>query len=372
VCAIRSNAPLDGIRVLDMSRVVAGPTAAKLLAQLGADVVMIDTDPATRSSALVEPVFHESLNRGKRTAVVNLGTGAGRDTFDRLLAEADVIVQNASMDAIDRLDIAPETLCVARPDATVVSLNTFGRSGPWARGRGYAEIANVVTGVAARSAPDPIVSGSSPLVDRPRWPFTDYAAGVLGAFGAIASIYHAQRGGPAHVVEVALVRAAALEQVTYAYDHDGKTWDEPMGADAVGWGTWQRVYETSDDWIFVGVPDAARERVLTQFAVTDEQALADAFRVLKANVVVSRLTELGAGAHRVCSIEQLLAPDGVWDRRGLRLEDTTARHGVVTMLGPVARLHRTPLLPGDLPLPFGAATAAIEEEAGWPPPDPRQ
>ncbi|MGE3621421.1 MAG: CoA transferase [Acidimicrobiia bacterium] len=361
--------PLAGTRVLDMSRVVAGPTVGRLLGQLGAEVMVADADPSARRVAVPEPIFHDSLNRAKRSAVVDLRGASGRDLFADLVRSADVVVQNTTMSAGARLGADPDAVRALDPTTVVLYLNTYGRSGPWADHRGYAEIANTVTGVAERSAPAQIDSGSSPFIDRPRWPFTDYAAGVIGAFGAVVGLLRRSRDGAGPLVETSLVRAAMVEQCTMAVDLPGVVGHEPRGEDAVGWDDAQRTHLTADGAIFVGIGPAQRGAVLERFGIDDLAELGPVLAGTASAEAVAELRAAGAGAHRLCDLAELVGPDGAFAARGLRCEDTSPETGRIVTLGPAVRLARTPARPGPLPGPFGAATAEAvraRRVIGWP------
>ena len=376
--------PLAGRRVLDMTRVVAAPTAAKLLGQLGADVVKIDADPAVSTAAFTEPAFHEHLNRGKQTVIVDLHDDAGARLFARLAAEADIVVQNFSLGTAERLGIDHASVRRINPDVVYLYLNAYGRRGPWAGNRGYAELANITTGVTERSLGGAeLPSGSSASMDQPRWTFTDYAAGVLGAFGAVLALYDRGRTGQGQLVETSLARATTLEQILYAVGSAGGATDwqpdrsrEPRGASARGWTPLQRLYETSDGTIFVGarreqLPDLWRALgVVPAPGGSDTEVVAGLERALAARTTAEASTLLRdaeVGAHAVTSLVALMAPGGMADQRGLRLEEQSVHLGTIVMPGPVVRFGRTPMRPGALPGPFGSDRDAVLQRLG---PDP--
>ena len=373
--------PLAGLRVLDLSRVVAAPTAAKLLGQLGADVIKIDTDPATARAAFRMPAMHEHLNRAKETMVLDLKREADAAVFRRLVAETDVLVHNFTLDVEERLGIDEATIRRGTPDIVYLYLNTYGRQGPWAGHRGFAELANITTGVTERSMGDerPPTAASASM-DYPRWTFTDYAAGVLGALGALVGLYDRSRTGRGHLVETSLVRATALEQILYIVAADREEMVEPRGTSAPGWGPGQRLYGTADGGtVFVGAsPDQLTELAAAlgvDIADHDGEGLAHALaRAISERSVDetdAALRAIGVGVHLVTSVREVMAPGGVAHQRGLRLEDQTAEFGAVVMPGPVVRFGRTPMRPGALPGPFGCDREAILERLAAPRRHPR-
>ncbi|MGO4689722.1 CoA transferase [Glaciibacter sp. 2TAF33] len=362
--------PLDGFRVIDLSRVVAAPTTAKILGQLGAYVVKIDADPHVSLASFEEPLMHEHLNRSKKTMILDLHHTPDQDLFHRMLAHCDVLVQNFTTSATLHIGSDEQTVRRKSPRLVHLYLNAFGTQGPWADFRGYAELANVATGVTSHvlGAAD-IETGAPPVVDYPRWFFTDYATGVLGAFGALVGIYFRQTTGRGSFVETSLARATALEQLGWIVE--ASTPRGAVRAGRWGWSPNQRLFQTQDGWIFVGV---SKDRFETLVSLTSdrpvdrdanlEQVLQDALADLTTVEAEHVLTKNGAGAHRVQTVSEVMASGGTADQRGLRAENATDRFGTVVMPGPVVRFSDTPMLTGDLPGPFGSDRASALNEFG--------
>jgi crotonobetainyl-CoA:carnitine CoA-transferase CaiB-like acyl-CoA transferase len=361
--------PLAGVRVLDLSRVVAAPTAAKLLGQLGADVVKIDEDPDTVRASFRMPSMHEHLNRAKKTMVLDLKTPDGADTFRRLLAQSDVLVHNFTLDVEKRIGIDEDTVRESAPHIVYLYLNTYGRRGPWSHHRGFAELANITTGVTERSmGAERPPSAASASMDYPRWTFTDYAAGVLGAFGALVALYERGRTGSGRSVETSLVRATTLEQILYLVTTTADVTPEPRGTSAQGWGPRQRLYATADGArLFLGATRRDLAGLGSALAVDLSDLENDGEATVLEQAIASRslaeaqaaLASAGVGVHAVTSVPDLMAPGGPAEHRGLRLEDDTVAFGKVVMPGPVVRFSRTPMRPGKLPGPFGSDRDAI-------------
>jgi crotonobetainyl-CoA:carnitine CoA-transferase CaiB-like acyl-CoA transferase len=119
---------LDGVRVIDLCIVLAGPTSARTLGEFGADVIKIDS-PHRESVA-----FHNDINRAKRSILLDLKTPAGLEVFWKLVDTADVVVQNFRKGVADRLGIGYEAVSARRPDIVYASLNTYGQIGPYGTG----------------------------------------------------------------------------------------------------------------------------------------------------------------------------------------------------------------------------------------------
>ncbi|HEX6498679.1 MAG TPA: CoA transferase [Micromonosporaceae bacterium] len=139
--------PADGIRVLDLTRVIAGPVGTRTLAAFGADVLRVD------SPRLPEiPVQHVDTGFGKRSTLLDLGVPGDRDTFETLLAEADVLVYGYRAGALDRYGLAPDAVLERHPRLVVATLNAWGPVGPWAGRRGFDSLVQAATGIAVVEA----------------------------------------------------------------------------------------------------------------------------------------------------------------------------------------------------------------------------
>jgi crotonobetainyl-CoA:carnitine CoA-transferase CaiB-like acyl-CoA transferase len=192
--------PLRGVRVLDLTRVLAGPVATRFLAGLGADVLRID--PPTWD----EPGVLPTVMLGKRSASLDLQTSAGRDTLARLLAGADVLVSGYRADALDRLGFGLAQRQALRPGLVDVALDAYGWTGPWRHRRGFDSLVQMSSGIAE--------AGMRRLgKDRP-FPLPvqalDHAAGYILAAAALTGIAHRLRTGLGWVARSSLARLAAL------------------------------------------------------------------------------------------------------------------------------------------------------------------
>jgi crotonobetainyl-CoA:carnitine CoA-transferase CaiB-like acyl-CoA transferase len=343
------DGPLAGTRVVDMTRVLAAPTVARILAELGADVTKVDVAPGTTRAGLREPFFHESVNRGKRLLVLDVREPGGPARVAELLAAADVLVTNFTRPALTRLGVDLDSLASTAPHLVHGYVNAFGTSGPWADLRGYAEIANTVTGITARTLGDGPPSGVAPNVDLPRSPATDYAAGILGAFAVLLGLLRRERTGRSSAVETTLVDAACLEQLAQLHGGD----EPPDVTGELGWSELQRLYQTRDGWVFLGIAEAARGRLLDVLGCADASGLEAALAARATDEATTLVAEAGGAAHPLVRMDDLLDPGGTADLLGLRLEQGSELFGTVVQPGPVIRLSRTPMRAGALPDPPG-------------------
>ena len=149
-----ASGPLDGVRVLEFTQIIAGPLSCQLLADLGADVVKIEPphgEPWRLNAQFVplESKTFQGLNRGKRSLAIDLGHPDARDVIYKLIPEIDVVVINYRPDVPEKLGIDYETLRSIRPDLIYADNTAFGREGPWANRPGYDIVVQAASGLMA-------------------------------------------------------------------------------------------------------------------------------------------------------------------------------------------------------------------------------
>ena len=187
--------PLAGIRALDLTRVLAGPTCGRTLAEHGADVMRISGPHLPFHPALVMDTGH-----GKLAAHVDLRDAAGNETLRSLVRDSDIFTQGYRPDTLAARGFSPETLAVIRPGIVYVSLCAYGRSGPWRNRRGFDTLVQNATGICHEQGDN-----------RPRHlpvSLLDYASGYLMAFGAMVALGRRAREGGSYHVQVSLVQTA--------------------------------------------------------------------------------------------------------------------------------------------------------------------
>ena len=185
------NRPLEGVRVLDLSRVIAGPVAGRTLAAHGADVLLISGPdlPAI-------PWLTIDTGRGKLTSFVELGSEQGRGVLRDLLASADIFSQGYRPRAIAALGFSPQDAARINPGIVYVSLSAYGHAGPWAERRGFDSLVQTSTGFNHAEGQAAGVEGPKELPAQ----MLDHATGYLMAFGAMmAKARQSREGGSWHV-----------------------------------------------------------------------------------------------------------------------------------------------------------------------------
>jgi len=352
---------LDGIKVLDLCIILAGPTCGRTLAEYGANVIKIDNPKrgTTVSS-------HNEVNRAKRSILLDLKTEEGLNVFWRLLEDADVVAQNYRAGKLENLGIGYEEVRKRRPDIIYVSLNAFGHLGPWAGRPGHEGFAQATTGMDRR------FGGDGPPISQPN-AINDYGTGFMGAYGVALALLHRERTGQGQHVDSALAYTAMIHQSPYMQLYEGKTWDETKGQDALGDGPLHRAYRSKDGWLFVGVqePDLPRMAGVDGLSGIDSlrgealtKSLEERFQSDTVQAWVQRLNDAGIGAHRVLPAVNELLDDPWAINHGLSVTREHDEIGLVTGFGPSPRLSRTPVAIGRPAPKPGADGREILEEIG--------
>ena len=204
----RQKLPLDGMVVLDLTQIMAGPVCTMLLADMGADVIKIEKPDGGDDTRRMGPPFTGgwasgflALNRNKRSLGLNLREEAGRRVFRRLLKDADVVVENFRPGVMDRLGLGYTDLASLRPSLVYCSISGFGATGPYRNRGGFDLVAQGMSGLMSITGfPDtpPAKVGV---------PITDISAGTQAAFGIMCAYVHALKTGRGQAVDASLLEA---------------------------------------------------------------------------------------------------------------------------------------------------------------------
>ena len=191
--------PLSGIRVLDLTRVLAGPTCARTLAEHGADVMKI-TGPHLPFNATQE----FDTGHGKLSAHLDLRDEKDLGTLRELVRQGDVFSQGYRPGTLSQRGLSPEQLAAVRPGIVYVSLSAFGRTGPWAERRGFDTVVQTVSGITSRQGE--LFPGAEPGPQFYPVSAIDYVTGYLMAFGAMAALARRVREGGSWLVRISLAQ----------------------------------------------------------------------------------------------------------------------------------------------------------------------
>ena len=225
--------PLAGVRVLDLTRVLAGPTAGRTLASYGADVL------AVRAERLpTVDVFDLDTGLGKRSTFLDLAKPADAERLRALAREAHVFVESYRPGALARLGFTPDALAHLAPGIVHVAVSCYGHGGPWAHRRGWEQLAQTATGVALEQGAFMAARAGRKGEVRPQLipaAACDYVTGYLAAAGAAAALLRRMREGGSWAVEVSLAATAMWLQSLgrVPADEVPESWSPLAGLDAV-------------------------------------------------------------------------------------------------------------------------------------------
>lgn len=205
---------LDGIRILDLTSVLAGPFCGYQLAVLGAEVIKVEVpgsgDLARQLGA--EPELNRrhmgasflAQNAGKRSITLNLKHPRGKQAFERLVASADALIENFRPGVMDRLGLGYEALRVIRPDLVYCAISGFGQDGPLRANPAYDQIIQGLSGVMS-------ITGNpetAPL--RVGYPVCDTTGGITAAFALVAALLHRERTGQGEMIDVSMLESTLV------------------------------------------------------------------------------------------------------------------------------------------------------------------
>lgn len=355
------EAPLSGMRVLDVSQVLAGPTRGRVLAEYGAEVVKIN------SLEDRQHFMHVYTNNGKRSMLLNLKSEQGLEIFGRLSEGVDVVVENFTRGVADRMGIGYDDVRRLSPSVIYTSVSAFGHTGYRGGWRGREELGQAVTGIQMRWYGR----------EHPRMhmlAMNDYGAGNWAAFATLVALFHRLRTGVGQRAHASLSHTATYHQLPYMVAFPGREWDEPSGEDAMGWSATDRIYKAEDRWLYLAAPrpeDRQRLGALTGFSgidwSADDAALSEELGVRFAEhpaaYWAAELQAAGIGAVVAMTQEEVME-DQLTKDRGLSLSRRTENGEPIRTVGPGRRLFLTPIRVGAIPSPPGGDTASVLEALG--------
>jgi CoA:oxalate CoA-transferase len=199
--------PLEGVRVLDLSRVVAGPVAGRILSDLGADVVKVEPPEGDITRIWGEERhgvsgFFQQQNAGKRNISIDLRKPAGVQLVIDLAAQADMVIENFRGGVMDRMGIGWEVLSAANPKLVMCSISGFGQTGPEAHRQAYASVIQAESGLVHRHATQDGRAPTDPITS-----FADYNSGLHGTIALLAALHAAKTTNIGTHIDLAMLDA---------------------------------------------------------------------------------------------------------------------------------------------------------------------
>jgi crotonobetainyl-CoA:carnitine CoA-transferase CaiB-like acyl-CoA transferase len=230
-----SKLPLEGIRVIELGQLLAGPFAGTLLAYFGAEVIKVEPpegDPIRGWRKLDDAgtsFWWRSLGRNKKCVTLNLREDEGVNLARRLMDGADVVIENFRPGTLEQWGLGPESFRESNPDLVYTRISGYGQDGPWANKAGFASVCEGVGGLRYLNG----FPGGRPV--RPNLSMGDTVAGLHAALGIVMALLERERGGSGQVVDVALYEAIfnLLEAVVPEYDGAGEV-RGPSGSTVTG------------------------------------------------------------------------------------------------------------------------------------------
>jgi crotonobetainyl-CoA:carnitine CoA-transferase CaiB-like acyl-CoA transferase len=364
--------PLAGLKVIDLTHMMAGPTCTLMLADMGADVIKIEKTPQgddTRHS--IPPKIGEEaasflmMNRNKRGIALDLKTVGGKQVLRRMLRTADVLVENFGPGVMERLGFAYEQLRADNPGLIYCSLSGFGRTGPYKHRRGFDLVAQAMSGIMSFTGERP---GGPPV--KCGAPLSDITAGILAAMGILAAYTHRLKSGEGQWVETSLFEAALVQ----TYWQSAIALATGVAPRAMGsahpLNAPYQAFQASDGWIVVG--GANQTNWLRMLEALDAMELAGDPRFVTGSDRMAHLKDLeaelskrlrkGSTATWLAALEKKGVPCGpVYDMlEALADPQTRARE-----LGLPVKFSRTPgKVRTGAPI-YGEHTRAVLREYGF-------
>ncbi|WP_116996687.1 CaiB/BaiF CoA-transferase family protein [Desertimonas flava] len=361
------DGPLAGLRVLDFSSYFAGPYGARLLSDLGADVIKIEPLEGDPMRPLPDPF--EGAQRGKRAIAVDLKSPRGLQIVHRLVATADVVMHNFRPGKADRLGIGENELRAIKPDLIYCYLPGFGSSGPKSGLKSFAPllsgfVGNFYEGAGSGRPPVRRVIGNE-----------DYYNGLSGAVAVLMALECRESSGRAQSIESAQLRSALFATSHNFLDNDGLHMPLAIDGDQRGSGPLNQLFPTTDGWVMVAAStDRSRAALRSLVALDDDAAPQQVAKALEERSSGSTVEELlawlaAAGVPCEAAVDHPRMPELLWDEwlheTGRVLEQHHPSWGWIREIGLLSHLSRTPgVRKGHGPI-LGQDTKALLEELGY-------
>jgi crotonobetainyl-CoA:carnitine CoA-transferase CaiB-like acyl-CoA transferase len=377
----RPSKALARFTVLDLTRVRAGPTCVRELADWGANVIKIESPPGVEDQmgGPREGSDFQNLHRNKRSMTLNLKTPEGLAAFKRMVKKADVVVENFRPDVKKRLGIDYKTLAKINPRLIYASISGFGQTGPYANRPGFDQIAQGMGGLMSITG----LPGQGPV--RAGIPIADLTAGLFAALGILVALLEREKSKKGQYVESSLLQAqifmldfqgsrylvkgevakqAGNNHPTSIPTGVFKTKDGYINIATAGQKTWQRFCEAVGATALMERPEykTAEARSKNRDALSPE--IDNHLAAATSAEWVERLNKAGVPSGPIYSIDQVFADPQV-QHLGIVQSVTMKDKSKMRLLGQPVGLSRTPSRLAARPPDLGEHTNAILKEFGF-------
>ncbi len=374
------HSPLAGLRVLDASRVLAGPFCGQLLGDLGAEVVKIERPGVGDETRAWGPPFlgplsayFLSCNRNKKSLTLDLNAAAGKAIFDRLVGVSDIVLENFRSDSAIKLGLDPASLLKTNPRLIVCSISGFGRTGPLADRPGYDFAIQGLSGMMAITGP---VDGPPSKVGVA---IADVVTGLYAAVAVLACVHARQTSGHGYAIDLALLDCAVASQVNVAQAFLSSGQVPARQGNAHLQIVPYQAFATADDWLILAIGNDGQWRQFCKAAerpdlLADLRFATNPGRVEHRDVLVPlvaalikshprsewerRLAEANVPHAPVCDYAQLFA-DPALVERGLKVTVRDPAGQPVDLLASPFHIAGSPLPAPTLPPTLGQETDAL-------------
>ena len=385
---------LSHIRVLDLTRVLAGPWCGQTLADFGADVIKVERPKAgddtrhwgppylqdTEGAPTAEAAYYLAANRNKRSVTIDISTAEGQQLIRELAAQSDVVLENYKVGQLAKYGLDYDALCKVKPDLIYCSITGFGQSGPYAGRAGYDFIVQGMGGFMSITGERDNLPGGGP--QKAGVAIADLMTGMYSTVAVLAALAHRDRTGTGQYIDMALldVQVAMLANMNANF--------LVSGTPPARWGNAHpnivpyQTFKTSDSWIIVGVGNDAQFRKFVEVGACPELALDPRFATNPQRVnhrdtlvpILAAMVERRSKADWIAALESAGVPCGPINDLGEVFEDpqVVAREMQVKVAHPLAgevKLVRSPIkmsatppeVTGHPPL-LGEHTEAVLQE----------
>ncbi|CAB3730970.1 Acetyl-CoA:oxalate CoA-transferase [Achromobacter animicus] len=345
--------PLSGFRILDLTRIISGPFCTSLLADMGAEVIKIETpgegDPVRAQGVIRDGLswYFANYNRNKKSVTLDLYSEEGKAVLRRLIAECDVIVENYRPGVMQKMGLGDEALKALKPDIIHCSINGFGTTGPYRDRPAFDFIAQAMSGFMSLNGAE----SQPPMRAGP--PISDLVAGMNGALGIVAALLRRERTGQGDSVSVSLLGSmiGLLSFQASNYFADGRlparTGNDHGIASPYG------LFETADGQVAIAPSnDAVYHKLLDALELSELRAdprfATNADRMRNRGAIteaiqtrtrqhtsahwIERLNRFGVPCGQVLNLQEVFEDPQVQDQR-MAIDVPHGGHGDVRMLG---------------------------------------
>ena len=382
------NAPLAGIRVLDLSRVLAGPWCTQLLADLGAEVIKIERPGAGDDTRHWGPPWHIregqkvaayflSANRGKRSAAIDFATEEGAELVRRLAGYADVVVENFKVGGLSKFGLDAASLHDVNPRLVIASITGFGQDGPYANRAGYDYIIQGMGGLMSITGKPDSEPGGEPM--RVGVAVADLFTGMYTAVAILSALYRREKSGEGAYIDMALFDTQLAMLANQASNALISGEDPPRQGNTHPNIVPYQTFETADQRIIIAVGNDRQFARLAEMCghpewTEDERFATNSARVANREAIVGLVAECvraRPSSEWLDKLEKAGIPAGPINTITQALDDVQAQHRAMVrmiagtpLVGSPVRIDGARADSGLPPPLLGEHTAAVLQELG--------